>query len=78
MPFRHVFRPTNHHLPFQVEIKSFPTVKSGKLTDLQSFMKDHPKAKPLCVSTCETPYMAGTIPVIPWKHFLRKDFSNIL
>ena len=31
------------------------------------------KAKPLCVSTCETPYMAGVIPVIPWKHFFRKD-----
>jgi hypothetical protein len=43
-----------------------------------SFMEDHPEAKPLCVSTCETPYMAGVIPVIPWKHFFRKDFLNIL
>jgi hypothetical protein len=33
-----------------VEIKSYPTVKSGNLTGLQSFMEDHPKAKPLCVS----------------------------
>jgi len=48
-----------------VEIKSYPTVKSGNLAGLKSFMQDHPKAKPLCVSTCETPYMAGEIPVIP-------------
>jgi hypothetical protein len=41
-------------------------------------MEDHPKAKPLCVSTCETPYMAGEIPVIPWKYFFRKDFLNLL
>ena len=60
-----------------VEIKSNPIVKSGNLTGLKSFMEDHPKAKPLCVSTCETPYMAGVIPVIPWKHFFRKDFLNI-
>jgi len=61
-----------------VEIKSYPTVKSGYLTGLKSFMEDHPKAKPLCVSTCETPYMAGAIPVIPWKYFFRKDFLKIL
>jgi predicted AAA+ superfamily ATPase len=61
-----------------VEIKSYPNVKSGNLKGLKSFMEDYPKAKTLCVSTCETPYLAGTIPVIPWKHFFRKDFLDIL
>jgi len=28
-------------------------------------MKDYPDAKAVCVSTCDTPYMAGDIPVIP-------------
>ncbi|MGD9364010.1 MAG: AAA family ATPase [Desulfobacterales bacterium] len=61
-----------------VEIKSYPNVKSGNLKGLKSFMEDYPKAKTLCVSTCETPYLAGTIPVIPWKHFFRKNFLDIL
>jgi predicted AAA+ superfamily ATPase len=61
-----------------VEIKSYPTVKSGNLKGLKSFMEDYPRAKTLCVSTGETPYLAGTIPVIPWKHFFRKDFLDIL
>jgi hypothetical protein len=61
-----------------VEIKSYSTVKSGNLTGLKSFREDHPKAKPLCVSTCETPYMAGAIPVIPWKYLFRKDFLSIV
>jgi hypothetical protein len=32
-----------------IEIKSYPTFKSGNLTGLKSFMEDHPKAKPLCL-----------------------------
>jgi hypothetical protein len=61
-----------------IEIKSNPTVKSGNLTGLKSFMEDHPKAKPLCVSTSDTPYMAGAFPAIPWKSFFGKDFLNIV
>ncbi len=61
-----------------VEIKSYPTVKSGNLTGLKSFMEDHLNAKPICVSTCDTPYMGGVIPVIPWKYMYGKDFLNII
>ena len=61
-----------------VEIKSSPTVKSGNLTGLKSFTKDHPGARPLCVSTCETPYMVGPVPVVPWSSFFRKDFLNVI
>jgi predicted AAA+ superfamily ATPase len=61
-----------------IEIKSSSIVKSGVLKGLRSFMEDHPNAKPLCVSICDAPYMAGDIPVIPWKTLFRKDYLNLL
>ncbi|MCK4390906.1 MAG: ATP-binding protein [Desulfobacterales bacterium] len=61
-----------------VEIKSSAIVKSGDLKGLRSFMGDYPNAKPLCVSTCDRPYMAGGIPVIPWKGLFGKDYLNLV
>jgi hypothetical protein len=61
-----------------IEIKSSPVVKASDLTGLKSFLGDYAKAKPLCVSTCETPYMAGEIPVIPWKSLFGKDFLDLV
>ena len=61
-----------------IEIKSSPVVKSGNLTGLRSFMDDHPNAKSLCVSTCDTPYLTGAVPVIPWKTLFGKDFLNLV
>ena len=61
-----------------IEIKSSQIVKSGILKGLRSFMEDHPDAKPLCVSICDTPYMAGDIPVIPWRTLFRKDYLNLV
>jgi predicted AAA+ superfamily ATPase len=60
-----------------IEIKSSETVRSGDLTGLRSFTKDYSKARPLCVSTCDQPYMAGNISVIPWKFLLRKDYLDL-
>jgi predicted AAA+ superfamily ATPase len=61
-----------------IEIKSSPMVKSGVFKGLRSFMEDHPDARPLCVSICDTPYMAGDILVIPWKTLFRKDYLNLV
>jgi predicted AAA+ superfamily ATPase len=61
-----------------IEIKSSPTVSSGNLTGLKSFMKDYSKAEPLCVSTCDKPYMAGAVPIIPWKYLFKKDFLDLV
>ena len=61
-----------------IEIKSSAIVKSGVLKGLRSFMEDHPNARPLCVSTCDTPYMAGNIPVIPWRTLFTKDCLNLV
>ena len=61
-----------------IEIKSSPIVKSGGLKGLRSFMEDHPKAKPLCVSTCDKPYMVGIFPVIPWRALFRKNYLNLV
>ena len=61
-----------------IEIKSSPTVSSGNLTALKSFMKDYSKAKPLCVSTCDKPYMAGTVTIIPWQYLFGKDFLELI
>lgn len=60
-----------------IEIKSSPVVKSGNLRGLKSFMEDHPNARPLCISTCDTPYMAGRIPIIPWRMLFEKDYLNL-
>ena len=60
-----------------IEIKSSATVSSGDLTGLRSFMKDYPRARPLCVSTCDQPYLAGNISVIPWKFLFRKDCLDL-
>ena len=60
-----------------VEIKSSANVRSGDLSGLKSFMKDYPMAKSLCVSTCDQPYAAGDVPVIPWKSLFRKDLLDI-
>lgn len=60
-----------------IEIKSSPVVKSGNLRGLRSFMEDHPNARPLCISTCDTPYMAGRIPIIPWRMLFEKDYLNL-
>ena len=61
-----------------IEIKSSQMVKSGVLKGLRSFMEDHPDAKALCVSTCDTPYMAGDIPVIPWRILFSKGHLNLV
>lgn len=61
-----------------IEIKSSPIVRSGVLRGLRSFMEDHPNARPLCVSTCDTPYIAGDIPVIPWKTLFREDYLDLV
>ena len=61
-----------------IEIKSNPIVKAGNLTGLRSFMDDHPNTKSLCVSTCDTPYLTGAVPVIPWKTLFGKDFLNLV
>jgi predicted AAA+ superfamily ATPase len=60
-----------------IEIKSSPVVKSGDLKGLKSFMINHPDATPFCISTCDMPYMAGDIPVIPWKILFGKDWLNL-
>lgn len=60
-----------------IEIKSSSVVKSGNLRGLKSFMEDHPNARPLCISTCDTPYMAGRIPIIPWRMLFEKDYLNL-
>jgi predicted AAA+ superfamily ATPase len=61
-----------------IEIKSSPTVRPGDLTGLRSFTKDYSNARPLCVSTCDQPYMAGNIAVIPWKLLFRKDYLDLV
>jgi len=61
-----------------IEIKSSPVVKPGKLTGLKSFIADYPQATPVCPSICDSPYMAGKIPVIPWRDLFGKDYLNIL
>jgi predicted AAA+ superfamily ATPase len=61
-----------------IEIKSSTAVKSGNLTGLKSFMAGYPDARPICASICEMPYMAGKIPVIPWKRLFGKDYLNII
>jgi predicted AAA+ superfamily ATPase len=61
-----------------IEIKSSPVVKPGKLTGLKSFMSDYSHARCICVSICDSPYMAGKIPVIPWRKLFGKNYLNIL
>jgi len=60
-----------------VEIKSMPLVHSSDLSGLRSFMELFPDATPLCVSTCERPYFAGSIPVIPWRTLFGKDWLDL-
>ncbi len=60
-----------------VEIKSSRQVRQADLRGLKSFLKDYPQAKPLCISTCERPYLAGNIPILPWKEFFEElDLSS--
>ena len=61
-----------------VEIKSSPMVKSANLSGLKSFIKDYPNSRPVCVCTCDTPYMAGEITVINWEKFFGKEFLGLL
>ena len=61
-----------------IEIKSNPIVKSSNLTGLMSFVADHPKANLMCVSTCDRPYLTGSIPVIPWNTLFGKDYLDLL
>lgn len=61
-----------------IEIKSSPTVRSGDLSGLKSFMGDYKNSKPLCVSTADKPYIAAEIPVIPWKYLFGKEFLDLL
>ena len=51
-----------------IEIKSSPIVKSGVLKGLRSF----------CVFTCDKPYLAGKIPLIPWRALFRKNYLNLV
>ena len=68
----------DHHTLWAVEIKSSPVVRSGDLKGLRSFIEDHSNAEPLCVSTCDTPYMAGRTPVIPWRALFEKAYLNLV
>ncbi len=61
-----------------IEIKSSATIKPGALKGLKSFMADHPGARPVRVSTCDTPYMAGGLPVIPWNNLFLHDYLDLL
>ena len=61
-----------------IEIKSSPIVKQGALKGLKSFTEDHPRAKPVCVSTCDNPYMAGDIQVVPWNNLFSNDYLDLL
>lgn len=61
-----------------IEIKSSPTVRPGDLTGLRSFLKDYTNAIPVCISTCDQPYMAGNISVLPWKFLYRKDYLHLI
>ncbi len=61
-----------------IEIKSSPVVKQGKLRGLKSFLNSHPKAVPLCVSTCDVPYLAGEFQVIPWQYLFGRDYLNLV
>lgn len=65
-------------LLWAVEIKSSKVVQSKDLIGLKSFMEDYPHAKPICVSICDRPYMAGEIPVIPWESLFHQKFLNLL
>ena len=60
-----------------IEIKSSPVIKPGNLKGLKSFVEEHPDARPVCVSTCDTPYMAGGIQVIPWNYLFSYDYLNL-
>ncbi|MDD5452150.1 MAG: ATP-binding protein [Desulfovibrionales bacterium] len=61
-----------------IEIKSSRVVKSGDLRGLKAFRDDHPRAVCLCVSTCDTPYMVGEVPVIPWKMAFGMGYLNLV
>jgi predicted AAA+ superfamily ATPase len=61
-----------------VEIKSSRVVKSGDLRGLKAFRDDHPRARCLCVSTCDTPYMVGEVPVIPWRMAFGTGYLNLV
>ncbi len=61
-----------------VEIKASSKISRADLTGLRSFVADYKKSKPLCVSTTDTPYLAGDIPVIPWRFLFDKDFLGLL
>jgi predicted AAA+ superfamily ATPase len=60
-----------------IEIKSSPIVKPGMLKGLNSFVEDIPHGRPVCVSTCDTPYLAGDIPVIPWRTLFGEDYLQL-
>ena len=55
-----------------IEIKSSPVVKAASLSGLRSFREVFPDAVPLCVSTCDRPYFAGDVPVLPWRELFGK------
>jgi len=61
-----------------IEIKSSPLVKSGNLKGLKSFLKEHSNARPVCVSSCDRPYSAGEIPIIPWRLLFDEEYLNLL
>ena len=62
---------------FAIEIKSVPMVRAGDLRGLKSFVEDYPDAKPICISTADRPYMAGDIPVIPWKMSFGAEYLDL-
>lgn len=61
-----------------IEIKSSPVVKPGSLKGLKSFTVDYSGTTPLCVSTCDAPYMSGELPVIPWKMAFDKERLDLV
>jgi uncharacterized protein len=60
-----------------IEIKSSPNVKPANLKGLRSFVTDHQKAIPICVSTCNIPYKAREISVIPWQMLFDSKYLDI-
>ncbi len=55
-----------------IEIKTLKRVRKSDLRGLISFCKDYPRARPICVSVSDRPYMAGEIPVLPWREFFKE------
>lgn len=61
-----------------IEVKSSRTISSSDLRGLKSFTEDYPHARPVCVSTCDMPYMAGAVPVLPWRALFGSEYLDLV